>query len=126
MARLAEITVDGVQSDRSGIARKVADRWHKTIVLKGAHTVIVAPDGQSKISPTANPGLASAGTGDVLTGVIAGLVAQGLSLFDAAACGVYLHAEAGEVVKAKLGDAGMIATDLLPALPLVIKQLKET
>jgi len=126
MARLAEVTVDGVQSDRSGVARKVADRWHKTIVLKGAHTVIVAPDGQSKISPTANPGLASAGTGDVLTGVIAGLVAQGLSLFDAATCGVYLHAEAGEMVKAKLGDAGMIATDLLSALPLVIKQLKET
>jgi NAD(P)H-hydrate epimerase len=125
MARLAGMTVDGVQSDRSGIARKVADRWHKTIVLKGAHTVVAAPDGQSKISPTANPGLASAGTGDVLTGVIAGLVAQGLSLFDAAACGVYLHAEAGEMVKAKLGDAGMIATDLLPALPLVIKQLKE-
>jgi len=125
MARLAGMTVDGVQSDRQGISRKMADQWHKTIVLKGAHTVIVAPDGQSKISPTANPGLASAGTGDVLTGVIAGLVAQGLSLFDAAACGVYLHAEASEMVKDKLGDAGMIATDLLPALPLVIKQLKE-
>ncbi len=125
MARLAEMTVDGVQSDRSGIARKMADRWNKTIVLKGAYTVIVAPAGQSKISPTANPGLASAGTGDVLTGIIAGLVAQGLSFFDAAACGVYLHAEAGEMVKAQLGDTGMIATDLLPALPLVIKQLKE-
>jgi len=69
--------------------------------------------------------LASAGTGDVLTGAIAGLVAQGLSLSDAAALGVYLHGEAGEMVKARLGDAGMIATDLLPALPLVIKQLKE-
>ncbi len=126
MARLAEMTVDGVQSDRAGIARKMADRWNKTIVLKGAYTVIVAPAGQSKIGPTANPGLASAGTGDVLTGVIAGLVAQGLSFFDAAACGVYLHAEAGEMVKDKMGDAGMIATDLLPALPLVIKQLKET
>ncbi|MFC2013641.1 NAD(P)H-hydrate dehydratase [Chloroflexota bacterium] len=125
MARLAGMTVEEVQSDRSDIARKAADRWHKTIVLKGAHTVIVAPDGQSMISPTANPGLASAGTGDVLTGVIAGLVAQGLSLFDAATCGVHLHAEAGEMVKDKLGDAGMIATDLLPALPLVIKQLKE-
>jgi len=126
MARLANMTVDGVQSDRSGIARKMADQWHKTIVLKGAYTIIVAPQGQSKISPIANPGLASAGTGDVLTGVIAGLAAQGLSLFDAAACGVYLHAQAGEMVKDKLGDAGMIATDLLPALPLVIKQLKET
>ncbi|GAI10063.1 unnamed protein product, partial [marine sediment metagenome] len=126
MARLAGMTVDGVQADRVGMARKVAQDWHKTIVLKGAYTVIAAPDGQVRISPVANPGLASAGTGDVLTGAIAGLVAQGLSFFDAAALGVYLHGEAGEMVKAKLGDAGMTATDLLPLLPLVIKQLKET
>ena len=69
---------------------------------------------------------AAAGTGDVLSGVIAGLVAQGLTLGDAAACGVYLHGGAGEIVKERLGDAGMIATDLLPELPLLIKQLKET
>ena len=125
MARLAGVSVDEVQSDRVGIARKASLEWHKTIVLKGAYTVIATPDGQSRISSIANPGLASAGTGDVLSGVIAGLVAQGLSLFDAAALGVYLHGEAGEMVRAKLGDAGMIATDLLPALPLVIKQLKE-
>jgi len=124
MARLAGVSVDEVQSDRVGMAKKVALEWHKTIVLKGAYTVIAAPDGQSRISPIANPGLASAGTGDVLAGAIAGLLAQGLSLFDAAACGVFLHGEAGEMVKARLGDAGMIATDLLPALPLVIKQLK--
>jgi len=126
MARLAGMTVDGVQADRVGMAKKMAQEWHKTIVLKGAYTVVAAPDGQVRISPIANPGLASAGTGDVLTGAIAGLVAQGLSLFDAAALGVYLHGEAGEMVKAKLGDAGMTATDLLPLLPLVIKQLKET
>ncbi len=125
MARLAGVSIDEVQSDRVGIAKKAAMEWHKTIVLKGACTVIVSPDGQSMISPIANPGLASAGTGDVLTGVIAGLVAQGLTLFDAAACGVHLHGEAGEMVKNIIGDAGMIATDLLPALPLVIKQLKE-
>ena len=65
-----------MQSDRVGIAKKLAQEWHKTIVLKGAYTVIAAPDGQTRISPIANPGLASAGTGDVLTGVIAGLVAQ--------------------------------------------------
>jgi NAD(P)H-hydrate epimerase len=126
MARLTGVSVDEVQSDRVGIAKKVAVEWHKTIVLKGAYTVIAAPDGQSRISSIANPGLASAGTGDVLAGVIAGLRAQGLSLFDAAALGVYLHGEAGEMVKAKLGDAGMMASDLLPVLPLVIKQLKET
>ena len=124
MARLAGVSIDEVQSDRVGIASRLALEWHKTVVLKGAYTVIAASDGQVKISPVANPGLASAGTGDVLTGAIAGMVAQGLSLFDAAACGVNLHGEAGEAVKAELGDAGMIATDLLPVLPLVIKRLK--
>ena len=126
MARLTKLSVDEIQSDRIDTAKKVALEWHKTVVLKGAYTVIAAPDGQVRVSPIANPGLASAGTGDVLTGAIAGLAAQGLSLFDAAACGVYLHGKAGEMVKIKLGDAGMIATDLLPALPPVIKQLKET
>jgi NAD(P)H-hydrate epimerase len=125
MARLAGVSIDEVQSDRVAMAKKMAQEWHKTIVLKGAYTVVAAPDGQSRISLMANPGLASAGTGDVLSGVIAGLVAQGLSLFDAAVCGVYLHGEAGEVVKERLGDAGMIASDLLPALPLVIKRLKD-
>jgi NAD(P)H-hydrate epimerase len=125
MARLAGMTVEEVQSDRVGVAKKFAAEWNKTIVLKGAYTVVASPEGKVKISLIANPGLASAGTGDVLTGAIAGLVAQGLSLFDAAACGVYLHAEAGEMVKARLGDAGMVASDLLPELPQVIKRLKE-
>jgi len=126
MARLAGITADDVQADRLGIAKKMAAEWHKTIVLKGAYTVVAAPDGQAQVSHMANPGLASAGTGDVLSGAIAGLVAQGLSLFDAAACGVYLHGMAGEMVRDRLGDAGMIASDLLVALPQVIKQLKES
>jgi len=126
MARLSGLSVAEIQSDRVGIAKKLALEWHKTIVLKGAYTVIATPEGHSKVSPIANPGLASAGTGDVLTGAIAGLVAQGLSLFDAAALGVYFHGKAGEMVKNIIGDAGMIATDLLPALPLVIKQLKES
>ncbi|MBI2328207.1 MAG: NAD(P)H-hydrate dehydratase [Chloroflexi bacterium] len=125
MARLAGVSIDEVQSNRVGIARKAAQEWHKTIVLKGAYTVIVTPDGHSSINPIANPGLASAGTGDVLAGVIAGLLAQGLTLFEAAACGVYLHGQAGEMVRDRLGDAGMLASDLLPALPPVIKKLKE-
>jgi len=125
MARLSGLSVAEIQSDRLDTAQKFAREWHKTIVLKGAYTVIATPKGHAKISPVANPGLASAGTGDVLTGAIAGLVAQGLSLFDAAALGVYLHGKAGNMVKDIIGDAGMIATDLLPALPVVIKQLKE-
>lgn len=124
MARLASVSVNDVQSDRVGIARRTAMDWGKTVVLKGAYTVIAAPSGQCRISPIANPGLASAGTGDILAGAISGLLAQGLPLFDGAALGVYLHGKAGDMIKDKLGDTGMIASDLLPVLPLAIKQLR--
>jgi len=126
MARLTGMAVAEIQADRLGAAKKWAAEWNKTVVLKGAYTVIASPEGRSVISPVANPGLASAGSGDVLTGAIAGLAAQGLPLFEAAAAGVYLHGEAGELVRDSLGDAGMIASDLLPELPVVIKNLKET
>jgi hydroxyethylthiazole kinase-like uncharacterized protein yjeF len=126
MARLTGISVPEIQADRLGVARKWAAEWKKTVVLKGAYTVIASADGRAVISPVANAGLASAGSGDVLTGAIAGLVAQGLPLFEAAACGVYLHGQAGELVGERLGDAGMVASDLLPELPLAIKSLKET
>ncbi len=125
MARLAGVSVDEVQRQRLEIARKAAVEWRKVVVLKGAYTVVATSDGRARISQIANSGLASAGTGDVLTGVIAGLVAQGLSLFDAAACGVYLHGQAGEMVRREMGDAGMLAGDLLPALPRVIMRLKQ-
>jgi hydroxyethylthiazole kinase-like uncharacterized protein yjeF len=125
MARLVGCTVTEVQQRRVELAREKSAEWQQVVVLKGAYTVVAAPDGRVKISQIANPGLASAGTGDVLSGAIAGLLAQRLSPFDAAACGVYLHAEAGEMVKREMGDAGMLASDLLPALPMVIKRLKE-
>jgi hydroxyethylthiazole kinase-like uncharacterized protein yjeF len=125
MARLVGVSVEEVQKQRLEMARKAAMEWRKVVVLKGAYTVVAASDGRARISQTANPGLASAGTGDVLTGAIAGLVAQGLSLFDAAACGVYLHSEAGEAVRQEMGDAGMLASDLLPVLPKVIMRLKQ-
>jgi NAD(P)H-hydrate epimerase len=95
-------------------------------VLKGANTVIAAPDGKLRINLSANAGMATAGTGDVLAGAISGLLAQGLNLFDAACLGTYLHSQAGERARIKLGDAGMMASDLLGELPLVIKGLKET
>jgi hydroxyethylthiazole kinase-like uncharacterized protein yjeF len=125
MSRLTGITIDEIQSDRPGVARKFAAAWGKTVVLKGAYTVIAGPDGRCRVSPFANPGLASAGTGDVLSGCIAGLAAQGLPLFEAACLGVYLHGLAGEMVSKDLGDAGMLASDLLPVLPLAIKKLKD-
>ena len=125
MSRLTGLSIEQIQSNRFNVAREAAASWNKTIVLKGAYTIVAAPDGRIRVNPVANAGLASAGTGDVLAGTIAGLLAQGLSLLDAATCGVYLHSQAGEVVKGEMGDAGMVATDLLPVLPLVIKRLKE-
>ncbi len=124
MARLLGISIEEVQANRLDTARKAASDWHKIVVLKGAFTVIAEPEGKVRISGAANAGLASAGTGDVLAGAIAGLAAQGMPLFDAAALGVYLHAGAGELVKDELGNTGMLASDLLPVLPKVIKKLK--
>jgi len=125
MARLSGLSVTEIRRERLRVTREEAALWHKTVVLKGPHTVIASPDGGAKISAMANPGLASAGTGDVLSGAIAGLLAQGLPYPAAAACGVYLHGLAGEMVRAELGDAGMVASDLLPALPRAIKKIKE-
>ena len=125
MARLSELSIAEIERERLRVARKEAALWHKTVVLKGAHTVMASPGGEARISAMANPGLASAGTGDVLSGTIAGLLAQGLPYLAAAACGVYLHGLAGEMVRAELGDAGMVASDLLPALPRAIKKIKE-
>ena len=125
MARLSGLPIEEIGRERLRVASEEAALWHKTVVLKGAHTVVASPDGEVKISAMANPGLASAGTGDVLSGAIAGLLAQGLPYIAAAACGVYLHGLAGETVRAELGDAGMVASDLLPALPRAIKKIKE-
>ena len=102
----------------------MAADWNQVVVLKGAFTVVAAPDGRMAVSPFANPGLASGGTGDVLAGAIVGLLAQGLAPFDAALAGVYLHGLAAEFVRSDLGDAGMVASDLLLALPEAIRLLK--
>ena len=121
MARLQGSTVADVQSDRLNLAVEAAANWRQVVVLKGAHTVIAGPDGRAAISPYANPLLASAGTGDVLAGTIAGLLAQGMPPFEAAACGVYLHGLAAEEIGEELGDRGMLASELLPALPRAIR-----
>ena len=122
-ARLTGLSVDEIQANRINIAREKAVQWKTTIVLKGAYTVIASSDGRCRVAPFANPGLATAGTGDILAGVIAGLIAQGMPIADAAACGVYIHAATGESVKERAGEAGMIASDLLPEIPISIKRL---
>ena len=124
MATLTGWTTAQVQGDRAATARRWALEWGVTLVLKGAGTVIARPEGLTRVSPFANPGLASGGTGDTLTGAIAGLMAQGLSPEVAANCGVFTHGQAGEEVARQRGDAGTIASDLIEVFPDVIRRLK--
>ena len=125
MARLSRDSAERIGRERLDVALEGAARWNKTVVLKGAHTIVAHPDGSAMIAPFANPGLATAGSGDVLAGAIAGLLSQGLSVADAASLGVYLHGLAGDAARERLGDAGMIASDLLPELPKSILRLRE-
>jgi ADP-dependent NAD(P)H-hydrate dehydratase / NAD(P)H-hydrate epimerase len=113
----------GDDSARSAAAKAAATEWHQVVVLKGAKTVIAEPDGTVTVAPFENPALATAGTGDVLTGVIGALLGQGLKPGPAARLGVYLHGTAGELVRERLGDAGLLASDLPDVLPLVRKRL---
>ena len=124
MATLTGLPVSEIQADRVAAARKWACRWGSIVVLKGAHTVITIPDGGTQIAPFANPGLATGGTGDVLSGVIVSLLAQGTAPSVAASVGVYLHAEAGRMVTDRIGSDGLAASDLLDALPLAIAELR--
>ena len=123
MARLTGHSTEHIQQNRVEVAVESAMKWNTVVVLKGAFTIVVYPDGRSMLSPFANPAMATAGTGDVLAGAIAGLLAQGLPLKDAAALGVYLHGLAGQRANAEFGDTGMLASDLLPELPKAIKAL---
>ena len=125
MSRLTGLTVREIEADRLGVARQMAEKWRQVVLLKGAYTVIANPGGRVVINPFANPGLATAGSGDVLAGAIVGFLAQGLAPFDAAVAGAYVHGLAGELVRQELGGAGMVAGDLLAMLPKVIKLLRQ-
>jgi hydroxyethylthiazole kinase-like uncharacterized protein yjeF len=126
MSRLCGLSIEEIQSNRTDVARKFAREWNKTIVLKGGYTIVASPDGYCRVSPYSHPGVATAGSGDVLAGVIAGMAAQGLPLARAAGLGVRVGGEASEIISNILGDAGIIASDLLTALPVAIKQIKNT
>ncbi len=123
-ARLSGLETPAVQQDRRGIASRFAKVWNKVVVLKGAGTVIAAPDGRVTLNPIATAALASGGTGDVLAGVIAGLMGQRLPPFEAAVTGVHLHSLAGMDLEASMGQAGVLASDLLPQLPRVMERLR--
>jgi NAD(P)H-hydrate epimerase len=119
------LAAEELDADLVTVAEQAAKKWSQVVVLKGATTVIADADGRSLVNDGGNAALATAGTGDVLSGAIAGLLAQGLKPTDAAALGVYLHSAAGRIVRDDLGDMGTLASDLLPRLPLAIKALKK-
>jgi hydroxyethylthiazole kinase-like uncharacterized protein yjeF len=124
MSRLIGCETKEVQADRIGCATEMAARWGHVVVLKGAHTLVAAPDGRVTVLPFANPAMATAGSGDVLAGAIVGMRAQGLAAFEAALVGAYLHGLAGELARDALGDAGVVAGDLMGMLPLTIRRLR--
>ena len=125
MARLIRLSVDEVQGDRERIAVEFGKKYRVVLVLKGHATVVASYDGTVYINDTGNPGMASGGCGDVLTGMIAGLLGQRLSLFDAARLGVYLHGLAGDMSAKERGEIGLLASDLADRIPLAIRQYQQ-
>jgi hydroxyethylthiazole kinase-like uncharacterized protein yjeF len=125
LSRLTGKTAEAINADRSAAARKAAKDWGAIVVLKGAHTVVAHPDGRTSEDPHEVPALATGGTGDVLSGIIGGLIAQGSDPFVAAVTGVYVHASAGRRIAHRLGDSGLLAGDLLAEIPLVMNMLRQ-
>lgn len=123
MARLCQQPLETVRSNRWELAREKAEEWNVILLLKGPYIVIAHPDGTLAILPIATPALASAGTGDVLAGTIAGLLAQGVSPFEAACLGAWLHGQAGLQCAKEIGQAGVLASDVLARLPTAIERL---
>lgn len=123
MARLTKSTVAEVQARRLELTAEMAAQWGQVVLLKGAYTVVAAPDGRMMVLPFANPALAKAGSGDVLAGTIVGLRAQGLEAFEAAVAGAYLHGLAGELARESLGATAVIAGDLVGFLPQAIREV---
>ena len=125
MSVLTGLSKEKIQANRNAIACKYAREWGHVVVLKGAFTVIAAPDGKMTVIPVATPALAHAGTGDVLAGLIVGLRAQGLDAYDAAVAGAYIHAQAGLLAADDLGaTASVMASDVLESIPDVMSELE--
>jgi NAD(P)H-hydrate epimerase len=123
MARLAGIRNSDVQSDRIGIAGAFADKYGCCLVLKGARSLIAEPGGVIWFNPTGNPGLSSGGTGDVLTGIIAGFLARGWPMSLAGVAGVYLHGLAADLLSEEMGQVGLLASEMPEAVPALMSAL---
>jgi NAD(P)H-hydrate epimerase len=113
MARLMKTDVPTVQADRFGMARKLATSTGAIVVLKGARTIVAAPDGRCFVNPTGNPGMATGGTGDVLAGLCGALLAQKIPAVEAACAAVYIHGLAGDIAEQKKGQLGLVASDVV-------------
>ncbi|MDH3599963.1 MAG: NAD(P)H-hydrate dehydratase [Candidatus Tectomicrobia bacterium] len=125
LSRLLGVSTTAVQSQRLDIAYDFARDYGVYVVLKGAGTVIYAPDGRRSINPTGNAAMATAGTGDVLAGLIGALLCQNMTPLQAAQCGVYLHGLAGDRVRDRLGGSGLIASDLIGEIPYAAQALRQ-
>src|SRR5204863_1039475 len=125
MARLAGSSVAAVQRDRLNMARTFAREHGVIVVLKGHRTVIAEPDGRMWMNTTGNPGMATGGTGDILTGMVAGLIAQNPQReFESVLAAVYLHGLAGDIARENLGEHSMVATDLVKVLPEAFQRVR--
>ena len=122
MSRLINKSMEYVKNNRLIVAKKFSHDYNAVVVLKGAGTVVAAPDGKYYINTTGNPGMATAGSGDVLTGIIAGLLGQRLNMFNAARLGVYIHGLAGDLAAKDKGEIGLIAGDILEKIPYAIRK----
>jgi ADP-dependent NAD(P)H-hydrate dehydratase / NAD(P)H-hydrate epimerase len=125
MARLIAGDTVSVQSDRLGSAAAFAREYRCTLVLKGARSIIAAADGSVWINPTGNPGMGSGGMGDALSGILGGLLAQGLTPPEAACLGVYLHGEVADHIAAEHGQIGLLASDVIEGVPAGLKRLTQ-
>jgi len=124
MQRLTGQDPGELEARRIDAARGWAQRWGAVVVMKGAPTVVAAPDGRVSVNPTGTPALATAGTGDVLAGTITALLAQGLAPYEAAQLGVFVHGRAGEIADAEIGVPGVLASDVVERLPRAFAELR--
>jgi NAD(P)H-hydrate epimerase len=125
MAIMTDLSKEMIQEQRQEIAAQYAKLWGHVVVLKGAFTVVAAPDGRVTVIPVATPALARAGTGDVLAGLIVGLRAQGLEAYEAAVAGAWIHARAGLYAADNLGTAtSVLAGDVVDAISDVLSDLE--
>ena len=122
-SRLIGISSKEIERNKFSLAASFAEEYNLILVLKGAPTIIAIPSGKIFVNSTGNPGMSTAGSGDVLAGIIASLIGQGNSISDAAMNSVFLHGKSGDIAAAKFGKHGMIASDMIKNLPLAITSL---